>query len=132
MSQEKTMPFLDHLVELRTRLIRCFIAMVIGMGVAWHFSPSMLSFVEKPLTGHSYLFELKTKAYEELKERFPSFYKSYPLHTDPNETSGKERKLNYSAPLEPFFIQIKITMIAGAVLAFPVILYQLWLFVGPA
>lgn len=42
-----------------------------------------------------------------------------------------DRKLNYSAPLEPFFVQIKISMIARAVLALPIILHQLWLFIAP-
>ena len=36
------------------------------------------------------------------------------------------------APLEPFFVQMKIAMITGLALAFPLILYQLWLFFAPA
>jgi sec-independent protein translocase protein TatC len=131
MKKVNTMPFLDHLAELRMRLIKCFIALVIGMAVTWHFAPALLSFVEKPMTGHTYLFELRTKAYEEVKDHFPSIYQRYQLQNDGNETSGKDRKLNYGAPLEPFFVQIKISMIAGLVLAFPVIIYQLWLFVAP-
>jgi sec-independent protein translocase protein TatC len=131
MKQGNTMPFLDHLAELRTRLIRCFIALVIGMAVMWHFAPSLLSFVERPITGQTYLFELKTKAYEELEHHFPSIYQRYELQNKDDEISGKDRKLNYTAPLEPFFVQIKISMIAGLVLAFPFIIYQLWLFVAP-
>jgi sec-independent protein translocase protein TatC len=131
MKKENTMPFLDHLAELRTRLIKCFIALVIGMGVTWHFAPVLLSFVEQPLTGHTYLSEMRTKAYEEVKAHFPRIYQRYQPQNDVNETSGQERKLNYSAPLEPFFVQIKISLIAGIVLAFPVIICQLWLFVAP-
>ena len=36
------------------------------------------------------------------------------------------------APLEPFFVQMKITLITGLALAFPLILYQMWLFFAPA
>jgi sec-independent protein translocase protein TatC len=36
------------------------------------------------------------------------------------------------APLEPFFVQMKISLITGFALAFPVVLYQLWLFFAPA
>jgi sec-independent protein translocase protein TatC len=36
------------------------------------------------------------------------------------------------APLEPFFVQMKVSLITGFVLALPVILYQLWLFFSPA
>jgi len=43
----------------------------------------------------------------------------------------EDRKLNYTAPLEPFFVQIKISLLAGAVLALPVLLYQLWRFIAP-
>ena len=34
------------------------------MGVAWNFSTDLLTFVERPLTGHTYLVELKAKVYE--------------------------------------------------------------------
>ena len=53
--EEKVLPFMEHLVELRKRLIVCVIAIVIGMGVAWNFSNDLLKFVEKPLTGKTYL-----------------------------------------------------------------------------
>lgn len=125
------MPFLDHLAELRKRLIRSFIALVAGMAVMWHFAPNLLSFVERPISGRTYLSEMKTKAYEELAHHFPGIYHRYQLHNDGDEASVKDRKLNYTAPLEPFFVQIKISMIAGLVLAFPFIIYQLWLFVAP-
>lgn len=36
----------------------------IGMGVAWNFSTDLLTFVERLLTGHTYLVELKAKVYE--------------------------------------------------------------------
>jgi sec-independent protein translocase protein TatC len=131
MEQGNTMPFLEHLAELRKRLIKCFIALVIGMGVMWHFAPSLLSFVERPINGHTYLSELKTKAYEKMKHYFPGIYQRYQLQNESEEASAKDRKLNYTAPLEPFFVQIKISMIAGLVVAFPFIIYQLWLFVAP-
>jgi sec-independent protein translocase protein TatC len=42
-----------------------------------------------------------------------------------------DNRLNYSAPLEPFFIQCKISIIAGLILSLPIIFYQVWLFVAP-
>jgi sec-independent protein translocase protein TatC len=131
MTNSKAMSLIDHLTELRIRLIRCFIALIIGMGVAWNFSGDLLTFVERPLTGHTYLVELKAKVYEVVKKRYPAIYDRYKLGNDLTGVSREDRKLNYSAPLEPFFVQIKISMIAGAVLALPVILHQLWLFVAP-
>ena len=131
MEHGKVMSLVEHLTELRTRLIRCFIALIIGMGVAWNFSTDLLAFVEKPLTGHTYLVELKAKVYEAVKKRYPSIYDRYKLGDEFTPASKEDRKLNYSAPLEPFFVQIKISMIAGAILALPVMLHQLWLFAAP-
>jgi sec-independent protein translocase protein TatC len=127
----KTMPLMEHLNELRVRLLRCIIAVIIGMGVAWNFSGEMLSFVERPLTGHTYLLELKGKVYEEVKRRFPHIYDRYHLGESPSPVSKEDRKLNYSAPLEPFFVQVKISMIAGCMLALPVVFQQLWMFIAP-
>jgi len=131
MEHGKVMSLVEHLTELRTRLIRCFIALILGMGVAWNFSTDLLTFVEKPLTGHTYLVELKAKVYDAVKRRYPSAYDRYKLGSDLNTVSKEDRKLNYSAPLEPFFVQIKISLIAGAILALPIILQQVWLFVAP-
>ncbi|HKZ17140.1 MAG TPA: twin-arginine translocase subunit TatC [Geobacteraceae bacterium] len=130
MGNEKVLPFIEHLVELRKRLIVIVVAVVIGMGVAWNFSDELLTFIEKPLTGHTYLTDLKKKVYEEAKRRYPSIYKRYDLEKELT-TVVKERQLNYSAPLEPFFIQCKISIIAGFILTLPIVFYQIWLFVAP-
>jgi len=131
MNDGKVMSFIDHLTELRMRLIRCVIALLIGMGVAWNFSTALLSFVERPLTGHTYLSEVKSTVYEVLKQRYPGIYDRYRLGSNGPAVPAEDRKLNYSAPLEPFFVQIKISLIAGAILALPIILQQFWLFVAP-
>lgn len=130
MTEEKVVPFIEHLVELRSRLIVIVVAVVIGMGVAWNFSPRILSFVEKPLTGETYLTGIKRTVYAKVKERYPAVYQRY--HLD-KELAGtvKERKLNYSAPLEPFFVQCKISIIAGFIIVLPIVFYQVWLFVAP-
>ncbi len=130
MAQEKVLPFIEHLVELRKRLIVIVIAVVIGMGIAWNFSNDLLSFIEKPITGKTYLTELKKSVYSEVKVRFPSLYKRYELDKEMIATV-KDRRLNYSAPLEPFFVQCKISCIAGFIIVLPVVFYQVWLFIAP-
>jgi sec-independent protein translocase protein TatC len=130
MSEEKVIPFIEHLVELRKRLVIIVIAVVVGMGVAWNFSTELLNFIEKPLTGKTYLTDIKKKAYAQVKEWSPSLYTRYKLE---QEVSAPEKKhpLNYSAPLEPFFIQCKISMLAGFILVLPIVFFQLWLFIAP-
>jgi len=130
MTKEKLLPFVEHLVELRKRLIIVIIAIVIGMGIAWNVADDLLAFVEKPLTGHTYLTEVKTWAYRLVKDRYPGLYTRYNLEKE-TVVQDVDRKLNYSAPLEPFFIQCKISLIAGLILVLPVIFYQVWLFVAP-
>lgn len=130
MAEEKVLPFIEHLVELRKRLVIIVVAVVIGMGVAWNFSSSILDFVEKPLTGQTYLTEIKKRVYAQVKERAPALYTRYKLEQEIT-TPQKKHVLNYSAPLEPFFIQCKISMLAGFILVLPVIFHQLWLFIAP-
>jgi sec-independent protein translocase protein TatC len=130
MTKEKMLSFVEHLVELRKRLIVVIIAIVIGMGVAWNVADDILAFIEKPLTGHTYLTELKEEVYRIVKDRYPGVYTHYDLGKKPVD-KGTENRLNYSAPLEPFFIQCKISIIAGLILSLPIIFYQIWLFVAP-
>jgi len=130
MSEEKTIPFIEHLVELRKRLMVIVIAVVIGMGVAWNFSSGLLNFIEKPLTGATYLTELKKRAYAQVKELSPALYSRYKLEQEIS-APVKKHPLNYSAPLEPFFIQCKISMLAGFILVLPIVFHQLWQFIAP-
>lgn len=126
----KVQPFLEHLVELRKRLIVCVVAIVIGMGLSWNISPNLLAFVTKPITGQTYLTEIKKQIYQEIAKRSPAVYRHFEL--DKQAAAPKqERMLNYSAPLEPFFVQCKISIITGFILALPVVFYQLWLFIAP-
>jgi sec-independent protein translocase protein TatC len=130
MTEEKVLPFIEHLVELRKRLMVVVIAVVIGMGVAWNFSTDILNFIEKPLTGRTYLTEVKKRAYAQVKEWSPALFNRYKLE---QEITAPEKKhlLNYSAPLEPFFIQCKISMLAGFILVLPIVFHQLWQFIAP-
>lgn len=130
MTEWKAPALIEILTALRKRLIVIVVAVVIGMGISWSFSPSLLGFVEKPLTGRTYLTDLKKAVYEKVKERWPAIYGHYKLDKD-LVSSVKERQLNYSTPLEPFFIQCKISIIAGLFLVLPVVFYQIWLLIAP-
>ncbi|HOI17832.1 MAG TPA: twin-arginine translocase subunit TatC [Geobacteraceae bacterium] len=130
MHDEKILPLIEHLVELRKRLIIIIIAVVIGMGIAWNISEQFLSFIERPLTGRTYLSDLKTRVYGEMKKRYPSLYDRY----DPEkgaQVSVANRNLYYNAPLEAFFVQCKVALILGFVIALPIVFLQVWRFVAP-
>lgn len=131
MTEEKILPFIEHLTELRKRLIIVIVALVIGMGISWNFSTDILTFIEKPITGKTYLTDIKRSVYADVRERFPALYRHYKLDKEMVDTT-KERRLNYSAPLEPFFVQCKISLIAGFIIVLPIVFYQIWLFIAPA
>jgi sec-independent protein translocase protein TatC len=101
------------------------------MGVAWNYADDLLAFIERPLTGHTYLAAVKSRAYEIMKAQAPGLYQKLQMKGTPSESPPADRKLNYTTPLEPFFVQIKLSMIGGAILALPLILYHLWRFIAP-
>jgi len=123
------MSFLDHLQELRKRLIIILIALFIGMAVAWPLAPTVQRFIQRPLREPSLTQKWQYSVSLWATEKFPML-KSLGLQAKPPEVTP--HKLNYMAPLEPFFVQMKVSMITGLALAFPVILYQIWLFFAPA
>ncbi len=46
------------------------------------------------------------------------------------ETQGG--RLAAFSPLTPFFLELKLALISGVILAFPIIVYQVWAFLSPA
>ena len=44
-----TMSFLEHLEELRHRLIVCVVAVIICMAVSWPLVPTVQQFITRPL-----------------------------------------------------------------------------------
>ena len=126
----KVLPFIEHLVELRRRLIIIVIAVFIGMAVAWNLTDEALVYMEKPLMGASYIDEFKHKIYRYMQTNYPAIYKRAELDKELNKPR-KQHALNYTKPLEPFFIQCKISVILGFILALPVVFHQLWAFVAP-
>lgn len=93
-------PLIEHLAELRTRLIRSVMAFLGGMIVCWFVSEPILFFILDPICGIL-------------------------------ESKGETCSLVFLAPQEYFFLLIRISMVFGFALAFPVIGMQMWRFVAP-
>jgi len=47
---ETQAPLLDHLIELRTRLLRAFAALAVAFGVCFAFADEIFGFLVRPLT----------------------------------------------------------------------------------
>lgn len=98
---ESKAPLLDHLIELRARLLRCVWALLLSFLVCYHFSDKLFAFLVQPLH---------------------NAYAAYGL------TGGK---LVYTKLYEAFFVQLKVAIFGAFFLSFPVIANQLWRFVAP-
>ncbi|MCH9823853.1 MULTISPECIES: twin-arginine translocase subunit TatC [Lentibacter] len=94
-------PLIEHLAELRTRLIRSVLAFIVGIVLAFMVAEPILQFLLTPI--------------EETLRNLG----------DPSPT------LQYTSPQEYLFTLFRISMVFGFALAFPVIAFQMWRFVAP-
>lgn len=124
-------PLLDHLIELRTRLLRAVFALAIAFGVCFYFADPILGFLIQPLknafpAGEGQL--IFTKLYEvffvELKVAlFAGFFFSFPIIANQlwafvaPGLYAKEKKA-----FLPFLIATPILFTAGAALAYYVVM----------
>lgn len=99
--EDSSAPLIEHLAELRTRLIRSVIAFIIGIVLAFVVAEPILEFLLRPIE-------------QTLRDL-----------GDPSPT------LQYTSPQEYLFTLFRISMVFGFALAFPVIGMQLWRFVAP-
>jgi len=122
-------PLMDHLIELRGRLIVCVVAFLLGFLICFYFASPLQIFLIKP-------YQAATAIHAAAEARH--------VHANPIEllevTSGLKPiprdgqsavELIATAPLEQLFSKMKIAGFGAIVLAFPVIAWQLYRFVAP-
>ena len=88
-------PLLDHLIELRRRLLWAFAALAVAFGGCLYFARPIFGFLVQPLL------------------------------------AAGQNQLIYTAVFEAFFVEIKVAFFSAAMIAFPIIAGQIWLFVAP-
>ncbi|CUH40286.1 Sec-independent protein translocase protein TatC [Jannaschia seosinensis] len=98
--EDSAAPLIEHLAELRTRLIKAVAAFVVAMIVCFTVAEPLLDFLADPIA-------------------------------DVLRSRGQPAQLIFTAPQEKFFVLIRISVIGGFALSFPVIAHQLWRFVAP-
>lgn len=99
--EDSSAPLIEHLAELRTRLIWSVVAFVVGLLLAFAVAVPLLDFMLRPIE----------RVMRDLG--------------DPNPM------MQYTAPQEYFFTLVQVSVVGGLMLSFPVIAYQLWRFVAP-
>ena len=88
------MSLMEHLDELRRRIIHSAAYLIVGFALAWIFRIRLLHFLQAPL--------LKV---------------------------GKS--LVFTHPMDALNLYLYVALLAGAIIAAPFILYQVWLFIAP-
>ncbi len=121
-------PLMDHLVELRSRLITCAVALALGFVVCFAFAKNIYIFLLHPFeVGASLLAAQKAGAGHhgpfDLLLALTGFTQT-PHTTEP-------LKLVFTAPLEFFFTKVKLAGFGAIVVTFPVLAWQLYRFVAP-
>jgi sec-independent protein translocase protein TatC len=103
---EGRMPLMDHLRELRNRVVKAALALVAGTTAGFIFFGQAWHVIERPLCsamirGHSGCRTLGVN------------------------------QLVLNGPLDAFYLRVKVALIAGVILSSPIWLYQTWAFVTP-
>jgi sec-independent protein translocase protein TatC len=93
---EGKMSFLEHLDELRKRILISVGALIVGFLVALLFIDQIFAFIMEPL-----------------------------------QTPLNGGQLIYTEPTEAFMLYMKMAALAGLLMAAPIVIWQVWLFVAP-
>jgi sec-independent protein translocase protein TatC len=101
-----TMTLVEHLEELRHRLVVCILAVAGGAVVGWFLYGLVLDLVLNP-------------------------YCDYWETIDPKLRINETCSLFFQEPLGAMIVKLKIVVFIGLAVALPVLLYQLWSFIVP-
>lgn len=94
-------PLLDHLIELRGRLIKMLLALAGATILAFFFADHIYNLLVAPFASVA------------------------------EDVRGSKLEFIFTAPMEFFFAKLKLALFAGVFLAFPVMAWQIYAFVAP-
>ncbi len=98
---DKPMPLVDHLIELRQRILWALGGFVVAFIVCYVFSQQIYGFLAAPLADIL------------------------------SQQTGQERRMIFTALYEAFFTYLKVALWGALMISFPWWATQLWLFVAP-
>jgi sec-independent protein translocase protein TatC len=100
---DAAMPLVEHLRELRSRLVKATLAIVVGVVIGWIYYDAVFTWLSAP--------------FEDVVEEARS--------------QGRDITLALTGVADPFVLQLQVSALTGLLLSSPVWLYQLWRFVTP-
>jgi sec-independent protein translocase protein TatC len=103
---EGRMPLMDHLRELRNRIVKMALALAAGMTAGFVFFNPVWHFIERPLC-------------------------SAIIRGRSGCTTLGINQLVLNGPLDAFYLRVKVAVVVGVIVSSPVWLYQIWAFIAP-
>src|SRR3972149_2555790 len=103
---EGTMSLVEHLEELRRRLVISMVALTAGSVIGWFLYDAVVRLLLDP---------------------YCDYWRTVPANVRPT----KECTLFFMGAVDPVLIKLKVVVFLGLFIALPVILWQLWAFVVP-
>ncbi|GEM_PF-2837370 len=150
MTDERRMELVEHLGELRTRLMRSILYLILGAIIAYQFFTPLYALLYKPLQR-----EMKVQnAIAATKQKASADNGIFPLPLEPKgETitrdeylslrnaviwlhahpgTGNQVAMGFTKFWEPFMLRLKLSIIFGFILTAPFILWEITQFIAPA
>lgn len=121
-------PLMDHLIELRGRLVICVVAFVLGFILCFAFSEPLYIFLVKPFAAAAAFHgAVGPGGHVSPLDLILGTAGLKPLPT----VDGQMVNLIYTAPLEFLFTKMKLAGFGAVVVTFPILAWQLYRFVAP-
>jgi len=97
---QAAMPLMEHLAELRRRLVVSVLAVMLAVIPAWIYYADIFSFLRQP-------FDYVVKQ------------------------SSSKASLTLGGVIDPFTLQIQVSLVSALIISCPIWLFQLWRFITP-
>ena len=130
------MGFLEHLEELRWRILRAMAALIVGSILCFSFSDYLMDLLIQPYEEAVLSIENEQKL--DAIASVESFLKGMFYDNEPSVQADasiveipSHRRLQALRPMTYFFISIQVALLGGLLIALPIIFLQIWKFIAP-
>ncbi|MEY2988907.1 MAG: twin-arginine translocase subunit TatC [Pseudomonadota bacterium] len=135
-AQMGEMSIVSHISELRKHIVRSIYWYLAIVVFAFANMKALVRFLQLPYTCYVYLTNQASQAGQSLQVAFQKFadFVSWPQQclTATAATESSAQTLKTIGLIEVVWVNMKMCLIAGAVVALPFMLRELWLFISPA
>ena len=130
------MGFLEHLEELRWRILRAMAALIVGSILCFSFSDYLMDLLIQPYEEAVLSIENEQKL--NAIASVESFLKGMFYDNEPSVQADasiveipSHRRLQALRPMTYFFISIQVALLGGLLIALPIIFIEIWKFIAP-